>query len=84
MKLSRCPHTRSDRWRTALSEKLPPMPKQRPTHALDYLLAPEIARTGQVSRHCEATTVHPPDTSGWVRVTATTDDLFGAVQLLLG
>lgn len=29
-------------------------------------------------------TVHPPDEDGWVRVTAKTDDLFAAVQVLLG
>lgn len=67
-----------------LPDKLPPTIPKRPAFALDYLLAPEIARTGQVSRHFDPMTVHPPDAAGWVRVTATTDDLFSAMQLLLG
>ncbi len=67
-----------------LPEKLPPTPPKRPSHPLEYLLAPEIARLGQVSRHFDDMEVHPPDEDGWVRVTAKTDDLFGAVRLLLG
>ncbi|HAJ38528.1 MAG TPA: hypothetical protein DCL15_22910 [Chloroflexi bacterium] len=67
-----------------LPDKLPPMPPKRPRHELEYLLAPEIARLGEVSRHFDDMTVHPPDEEGWVRVTAKTDDLFTAVQMLLG
>ena len=66
-----------------LPDKLPPTPPKRPRHELEYLLAPEIARLGQVSRHFDDMTVHPPDADGWVRVTAKTDDLFAAVQTLL-
>lgn len=66
-----------------LPDKLPPTPPKRPRHELEYLLAPEIARLGQVSRHFDDMTVHPPDAEGWVRVTAKTDDLFMAVQTLL-
>jgi predicted DNA-binding transcriptional regulator YafY len=67
-----------------LPDKLPPTPPKRPRHDLEYLLAPEIARLGQVSRHFDDMTVHPPDAEGWVRVTAKTDDIFAAVQILLG
>lgn len=67
-----------------LPDKLPPAPPKRPRHELEYLLAPEIVRLGQVSRHFDDMTVHPPDAEGWVRVTAKTDDLFAAVQTLLG
>jgi predicted DNA-binding transcriptional regulator YafY len=66
-----------------LPDKLPPAPPKRPRHELEYLLAPEIARLGEVSRHFDDMTVHPPDAEGWVRVTAKTDDLFGATRLLL-
>mgnify|MGYP005845453897 CR=1 FL=1 len=66
-----------------LPDKLPPTPPKRPRHELEYLLAPEIARLGQVSRHFDDMTVHSPDEEGWVRVTAKTDDLFAAVQMLL-
>jgi len=66
-----------------LPDKLPPTPPKRPRHELEYLLAPEIARLGQVSHHFDDMTVHPPDADGWVRVTARTDDLFAAVQVLL-
>lgn len=67
-----------------LPDKLPPTPPKRPHHELEYLLAPEIARLGEVSRHFDDMTVHPPDAEGWVRVTAKTGDLFAAVQVLLG
>ena len=67
-----------------LPDKLPPTPPKRPHYELEYLLAPEIARLGEVSRHFEPMTVHPPDEDGWVWVTAKTDDLFVAVQTLLG
>jgi predicted DNA-binding transcriptional regulator YafY len=67
-----------------LPDKLPPTPPKRPRHELEYLLAPEIARLGQVSRHFDDMTMHAPDEEGWVRVTAKTDDLFTAVQILLG
>jgi len=67
-----------------LPDKLPPTPPKRPRYELEYLLAPEIARRGEVSRHFDDMTVHPPDENGWVRVTAKTDELFTAVQTLLG
>ncbi|MBX3052159.1 MAG: WYL domain-containing protein [Caldilineaceae bacterium] len=66
-----------------LPERLPPSPPIRPRHKLDYLLAPEIARLGQVSRHFDDMEVLPPDNEGWVRVTATTDNLFMACRQLL-
>lgn len=66
-----------------LPDKLPPTPPSRPRHELEYLLAPEIARLGQVSRHFDDMTVHAPNEEGWVRATAKTDDLFAAVQTLL-
>lgn len=66
-----------------LPERLPPTPPKRPRHKLDYLLAPEIARLGQVSRHFDDMEIYPPDAEGWVRVTATTDNLFMACRQLL-
>jgi hypothetical protein len=67
-----------------LPERLPPTPPKRPRHKLEYLLAPEIARLGQVSRHFDDMEIHPPDGEGWVRVMATTDNLFMACRQLLG
>lgn len=67
-----------------LPHRLPPTPPKRHSYAVKYLLAPEIARLGNISRHFEPMTVHEPDEDGWVRVTATTDDTFRAIQLLLG
>ncbi len=67
-----------------LPERLPPTPPKHPHHKLEYLLAPEIARLGQVSRHFDDMEIHQPDDEGWVRVTATTDNLFMACRQLLG
>ncbi|MBX3054209.1 MAG: WYL domain-containing protein [Caldilineaceae bacterium] len=66
-----------------LPERLPPTPPKRPRHKLEYLLAPEIARLGQVSRHFDDMQIYTPDAEGWVRVTATTDNLFMACRQLL-
>jgi len=66
-----------------LPERLPPTSPKRPRHKLDYLLAPEIARLGQVSRHFDDMQIYPADGDGWVRVTATTDNLFMACRQLL-
>lgn len=66
-----------------LPDKFAPIPPKRPRHRLEYLLAPEIARLGEISRHFDDMQVHEPDASGWVRVTATTTDLFGALRQLL-
>ena len=66
-----------------LPERLPPTPPKRPRHKLDYLLAPEIARLGQVSRHFDDMQIFPADVEGWVRVTATTDNVFMACRQLL-
>lgn len=69
---------------TVLPDKLPPTPPKRHSYAVQYLLAPEIVRLGQISHHFDDMEVHDPDEEGWVRVTATTDDLFRTVRLLLG
>lgn len=66
-----------------LPERLPSSPPKRPRHKLEYLLAPEITRLGQVSRHFDDMQIYPPDEEGWVRVTATTDSLFMACRQLL-
>jgi predicted DNA-binding transcriptional regulator YafY len=66
-----------------LPDRLPPTPPKRPRHPLEYWLAPEIARLGEVTRHFEGTEVHETNEAGWVRVTATTHDLFWAVRQLL-
>lgn len=66
-----------------LPDKRGPTPPKRPSVALEYKLAPEIARTGQVTHHFENTEVHERDEAGWVRVTATTSDVFRATRLLL-
>ena len=66
-----------------LPDKRPPSPPPRPRLRLEYLLSPMIARTGHVTRHFDNMQVHETDDAGWVRVTATTDDLFRAVRLLL-
>ncbi len=66
-----------------LPERLPPTPPKRPRYKLDYLLSPEITRTGQVSRHFDDMQIHTADAEGWVRVTATTDNLFMACRQLL-
>ena len=67
-----------------LPDKFPTTPPPRPTYALEYLLAPEIARLGEISPHFAEMQVYDANEAGWVRVTATTDDLFHAVRLLLG
>jgi predicted DNA-binding transcriptional regulator YafY len=66
-----------------LPDKFPSIPPKRPRYALEYLLAPEIARLGEISRHFDEMEIHVANEAGWVRVTATTTDLFGAVRKLL-
>ena len=66
-----------------LPDKFPATPPKRPHHALEYLLAPEIARLGEISRHFDDMAIFPADEAGWVRVTATTTDLFSAIRKLL-
>ncbi|MCB0144394.1 MAG: WYL domain-containing protein [Caldilineaceae bacterium] len=66
-----------------LPDRLPPTPPKRPRHPLEYWLAPEIARLGQITRHFGDMAIHETDGEGWVRVTATTDNLFLAVRQLL-
>lgn len=66
-----------------LPEKRGPTPPKRPSYHLEYLLSPEIARWGQVTRHFADMESYPADDRGWVRVTATTDDLFRSVRFLL-
>lgn len=68
---------------TVLPEKFAPTPPRRRRYALDYLLSPDIARLGEISRHFDDMQVHETGPDGWVRVTATTTDLFAAVQQLL-
>ena len=67
-----------------LAQKSPPTLPRRPRYLLEYWLAPQIARLGQVTRHFDEMAVHETDAYGWVRVTGTTDNLFQARQLLLG
>lgn len=66
-----------------LPDRLPPFPPKRPRFRLEYAVGPEIARWGEITRHFDDMQVDPPDTTGWVRVRATTPDLFRAVRLLL-
>ena len=66
-----------------LPEKFAPIPPKRPRHALEYLLSPQIARLGEISRHFDDLQVHETQADGWVRVTATTTDLFTALRQLL-
>ena len=66
-----------------LPDRLPPTPPKRPRIRLEYLLSPAIARFGEVTQHFEKMQVAESDAEGWVRVTAETDDLFRAVQILL-
>jgi predicted DNA-binding transcriptional regulator YafY len=68
---------------TILPDKFAPVPPKRPRVALEYLLSPTIARLGDASRHFDDMQVHGPDPDGWLRVTATTTDLFSALQQLL-
>ena len=67
-----------------LPDKFGAVEPKRPRFQLEYLLAPEIARLGEITRHFDNMQVHGVDEQGWTRVTATTDDLFRAVRLLLG
>ena len=67
-----------------LPQKVPPTLPRRPRYPLEYWLSPQIARTGQVTRHFEEMVVHETDANDWVRVTGTTDNLFQATRLLLG
>jgi predicted DNA-binding transcriptional regulator YafY len=66
-----------------LPTKRSPTPPPRPRHPLAYLLSPQIARYGRVTRHFDNMQVHETNAEGWVRVTATTTDLFQATRLLL-
>lgn len=66
-----------------LPTKRPPLPPKRPQEKLEYLLSPRIVRGGSVTRHFDNMRVHETDAEGWVRVTATTTDLFAAVRFLL-
>ncbi|MBV7327312.1 WYL domain-containing protein [Chloroflexi bacterium TSY] len=68
----------------AVLGKLPPTPPRRPRYELEYLLAPEIARLGEISRHFDAMQIHETNADGWTRVTGHTGDLFMAVRQLLG
>ncbi len=66
-----------------LPDRRPPTPPKRPSFQLEYWLSPQIVRAGQVTRHFEHMQRHESDTQGWLRITATTDDLFRAPRLLL-
>jgi len=66
-----------------LPTKFSAIPPKRPRYALEYWLAPEIARLGEITRHFEEMHIGQADATGWVPVRATTDDLFRAVRLLL-
>jgi predicted DNA-binding transcriptional regulator YafY len=68
---------------TVLPDKFAPVPPKRRRYHLEYLLAPDIAGRGEVSRHFDDMQVHEADAAGWVRVTATTTDLFSALRKLL-
>jgi len=67
-----------------LPDKLPPTPPKRPRYEIEYMLAPEVARLGQISRHFEDMQIHETNADGWTRVTGVTTDLFFAVRQLLG
>lgn len=66
-----------------LPDKFSTIPPKRPRYQLEYWLAPEIARLGEITHHFEEMSVGQTDAAGWVPVTATTDDLFRAMRLLL-
>jgi predicted DNA-binding transcriptional regulator YafY len=68
---------------TVLPDKFAPATARRRRYALEYLLAPAIARLGEVSRHFDDMQIHETRPDGWVRVTATTTDLFSALRQLL-
>jgi len=67
-----------------LPDKFASTPPKRPRHRLEYLLAPDIARLREITRHFDDMQIDLPAADGWVRVTGTTNDLFSAVRLLLG
>ncbi|MCL4861678.1 MAG: WYL domain-containing protein [Caldilineaceae bacterium] len=66
-----------------LPDRLPPERPSRPRIPLEYWLAPEIARQDEITAHFDDTQLHERDAHGWLRVTATTHDLFQATRLLL-
>ena len=66
-----------------LADRLPATPPKRPRYPLEYLLAPEISRRGEITRHFEDMAVQETDADGWVRVTATSNNLFWATRQLL-
>lgn len=66
-----------------LPDKFPSIPPKRPRYPLEYWLAPEIARLGEITRHFDEMKIGETARDGWVQVTGTTDDLFRAVRLLL-
>jgi predicted DNA-binding transcriptional regulator YafY len=66
-----------------LPERMPPTPPKRPRYALEYWLAPDLVRLGEVTRLFAETELQETDANGWRRVTAQTDDLFRAVRQLL-
>jgi predicted DNA-binding transcriptional regulator YafY len=68
---------------TVLPDKFAAVAPKRRRYVLEYLLSPDIARLGEVSRHFDDMQVYAPDAAGWVRVTATTTDLFSALRQLL-
>ncbi|HMN29156.1 MAG TPA: WYL domain-containing protein [Caldilineaceae bacterium] len=68
---------------TVLPDRLPPEPPPRPRIPLEYWLAPEIARQDEITAHFDHTQIHERDAQGWLRITATTHDLFQATRLLL-
>ncbi|MEZ4684302.1 MAG: WYL domain-containing protein [Caldilineaceae bacterium] len=67
-----------------LPTKFAVTPPKRPRYRLEYWLAPEIVRLGEISVHFDEMSTHEMNGDGWLRITATTDDLFRAVRLLLG
>ncbi len=66
-----------------LAQRLPPEEPRRKRYRIEYKLAPEIARGGQVTAHFDSMVVDPGDADGWVRVAAETTNLFRARQILL-
>ncbi|HEY89857.1 MAG TPA: WYL domain-containing protein [Thermoflexia bacterium] len=67
-----------------LPDKLPSSPRQTHRFQLDYQLAPEIARRGEVSRHPGITILaREPQADGGMLVHAKTDDIWWAVRTLL-
>jgi predicted DNA-binding transcriptional regulator YafY len=66
-----------------LPDRMPPTPPKRPRYLLEYWLASDLVRLGEVTHHFSETEVHETDAEGWLRVTAYTDDLFRAARQLL-